>query len=342
MMITNSQNNCIKLKEIFDFGFLFFYICLSLKHNPLMKTRKINVFILPLLILITISTSGKTINPPSAQKALSCVAQPFINNSLMVEVHKLSSEINNGKSCEYPLYISELNNGLIYCTEIKNGDNITSEREFYFSKYDSTLKTWLKPINIKKDYAKFCEENKIMNFEEIFVTIDNDIYVVNLKSKEFTAEKLNINTKGVEASPILSPDGITLYFVSDRKGGFGGKDIWASERLSNGNWSEPYNLGKDINTAEDEESPYIMLDGVTLYFSSKGHGSYGGYDIFMATQDYDGLWSKPENLGAPVNSTSDDYYYITDSFGKKAYYSSDKSEKGNQDIFSVQYNSFGK
>lgn len=307
-----------------------------------MKPGKIFLFILPILILITISTSGKTIYPQGAQKALKNVTQPFINYTLMVEVHKLSSEINNGKSCEYPLYISEMNNGLIYCAEIKNGDNVTSDREFYFSKYDTTIKAWIKPINIKKDFAKFCEENKTMNFTEIFVTIDNDIYRVDLSNKEFTTDKLNINTKGIEASPILSPDGNTLYFVSDRKGGFGGKDIWASERLSNGNWSEPYNLGKDVNTSEDEESPYIMLDGVTLYFSSKGHNSFGGYDIFMTTQDYDGLWSKSENLGAPVNSTSDDYYYITDSFGKKAYYSSDKVEKGNQDIYFVQYNSFGK
>ena len=137
-----------------------------------------------------------------------------------------------------------------------------------------------------------------MNFQEIFVTIDDDIYSVDLRKSTFSPHKLNINTKYIECSPSLSPDGNTLYFVSDRPGGFGGKDIWSSERLSNGNWSEPVNLGSKVNTAEDEESPFMMADGATLYFSSKGHNGMGGYDIFSTTQNDDGLWSKPENLGS--------------------------------------------
>jgi hypothetical protein len=260
----------------------------------------------------------------------------------MVTVFKLSSEINKLTSCEYPLYVSEINSGLIYCTEVKNENNVIVSQEFFFSQFDSTTSLWEKPINIENEYSKFSEVNKTMNFQEIFITIDNDIYRVDLKSNTYSPQKLNINTKNIESSPVLSSDGSTLYFISDRPGGYGGKDIWASERSSNGTWIEPYNLGSNINTSEDEESPYLMSDGVTLYFSSKGHNSYGGYDIFVTTQNDEGLWADPEKLGAPVNSTSDDYYYITDSYGNMAYYSSDKMGTGNQDIYIVRYNSLNK
>jgi hypothetical protein len=311
--------------------------------NPInMRKRQIFPVVLPLLFLFSQSVSGITIASNFCEKALTGISQPLLYTANLIEVHKLSSEINNGKSCEYPLYVSEMNSGIIYLAELKSADNVSTTQEFYFSKYDSTTSSWVKPINIMKDYAKFSEENKIMNFDEIFITIDNDIYRVDLKNKTFSPQKLNFNTKSIETSPTLSPDGSTLYFISDRKGSYGGKDVWASERLSNGNWSEPYNLGKEVNTAEDEESPFMMSDGVTMYFSSKGHSSFGGFDIYMTTLNDEGFWSEPENLGAPVNSTSNDYFYITDSFGNMAYYSSDKLEKDNQDIFFVKYNSFGR
>jgi hypothetical protein len=275
------------------------------------------------------------------RKALTQISQSIFH-APMVEVFKLSPEINSLTSCQYPLYFSEMNTGLIYFTELKKGNNHIADREYFFSIYDSTTSSWVKPINIGKEYSTFREVNKIMNFDEIFITINNDIYRVDFKEKTFSPQALNINTKYIETSPMLSTDGTTLYFISDRPGGFGGKDVWASERLANNKWGEPYNLGKEINTSEDEESPFLMSDGTTLYFSSKGHYSYGGYDVFVSTKNDDGIWSAPENLGAPVNSTSDDYYYISDSYGKMAYYSSDKLNKCKQDVFTVKYNSLNK
>ena len=266
---------------------------------------------------------------------------PVFHMPLMVDVKKLSPEINSLKSCQYPLYVSESNSGLFYFTELSKGNELVN-REYFFSKYDSATSSWEIPINIRKEYSKFYEENKSMNYDEIFITIDNDIYRVNLKEKAFLPQKLNINTKYIETSPMLSADGTTLYFISDRPGGFGGKDIWASERLANNQWGEPYNLGKEINTSDDEESPFLMSDGTTLYFSSKGHNSFGGYDVFVSNHNDDGVWSAPENLGDPVNTTYDDYYYITDSYGKMAYYSSDKQNNGKQDIFIIKYNPFNK
>lgn len=280
---------------------------------------------------------------PIMTKEFSAVSMPLMSPPLfmLVDVKKLSSEINT-QSQEYPIYVCEINSGIIYFVDLTSNGTITGEREFYFSHFDSTAQAWVKPINIEKDYNAFCEYNKKMNYEEIFITIDNDIYSVNLKNSSWSPQKLNINTKAIECSPSLSPDGNSLYFASDRKGGFGGKDIWMSERLTNGNWSEPINLGAEVNSSQDEESPFIMQDGVTLYYSSKGHFSYGGYDIFTTTQNDDGYWSTPEQLKAPVNSTSDDFYYITNSYGDHAYYSSDKLEKGNQDIFYVNYNQSSK
>ena len=265
------------------------------------------------------------------------VVNPISSTAVSTDVNQLGDEINNSQSSSFPIYVSEINHGLFYYTDHRNSNNELTSRDFLFSKFDNSTSTWSKPINLEKDYAAFQVINKYMNFQEIFVTIDDDIYSVDLKKSTFSPHKLNINTKYVECSPSLSPDGNTLYFVSDRPGGFGGKDIWSSERLSNGNWSEPVNLGSKVNTAEDEESPFMMADGATLYFSSKGHNGIGGFDIFSTTQNDDGLWSKPENLGSPVNTTGDDFYYITDTYGKCAFYSSDKTKQGKENIYCVNY-----
>ena len=273
---------------------------------------------------------GKSFNPTTSENIQFTTNSGFIH----VDVKELSTVIN-GTSSTYPIYFSEKNSGLIYYIENKNNNDVLINNDYLFSRFDSATSSWSKPISLLKDYSLFQEINKKMNLKEIFITIDNDIYSVNLRKSSFSPYKLNINTKYIEKSPCLSPDGNTLYFVSDRPGGLGGKDIWASERLSNENWSEPVNMGSKVNTNDDEESPFMMTDGATLYFSSKGHNSLGGFDIFTTTQNDEGLWSAPENLESPVNTASDDYYFITDSYGVNAYYSSDKAQKGSQNIYNV-------
>jgi len=302
-----------------------------------MKTYKyISVVALAFILFNAIAFSHVSSILNTSSKVI-FFSNPVFISKLAVDVKKLGSEINNGQSSEFPIYLSEINYGLIYYADNKNSKDVLISRDFLFSKFDSVTSTWSTPINIAKDYSIFQEINKNMNFMEIFITIDNDIYSVDLKKSSFSPQKLNINTKFIETSPCLSPDGNTLYFVSDRPGGIGGKDIWASERLSKGNWSEPVNLGDKVNTADDEESPFMMYDGATLNFSSKGHNSMGGYDIFSTTQNDDGFWSNPENLGTPVNTASDDFFYITDTFGRHAFYSSDKTQQGNQNIYFVNY-----
>jgi len=145
-----------------------------------------------------------------------------------------------------------------------------------------------------------------------------------------------INTKYHESSASLGPDGRTLYFISDRPDGVGGRDIWVAYKNSKGKWSEVKNI-RELNTPYDEEAVFIHPDGRTLYFSSQGHNSMGGYDIFKSTYK-DGYWSKPENLGFPINTADDDLYFVLSSSGQRAYFSSSrKGTIGDQDIFMITF-----
>lgn len=138
----------------------------------------------------------------------------------------------------------------------------------------------------------------------------------------------------VVTSLSISPDLKTVYFVSDRKGGYGGKDIYRITRMPDNTWSRPMNLGPTINTPYDEESPFIHPDGITLYFSSQGHKNIGGYDIFYSVKDENGNWSAPENMGIPINSVMDDLYFITTFDGKNIYFSSNRDDgNGAMDIY---------
>ncbi len=144
----------------------------------------------------------------------------------------------------------------------------------------------------------------------------------------------NINTKYRETHASLSYDGTTLFFTSDRPGGYGGLDIYVSKKLPDGTWGEAQNIGPGINTDKDEESPYILPDGKTLYFSSKGHGGLGGYDIFKTHLNEFGTWTKPENLGYPINSIDDDVFYFPTPDEKRAYFASKKGKGyGSSDIY---------
>ena len=148
----------------------------------------------------------------------------------------------------------------------------------------------------------------------------------------------NVNSEFWESTPSLSPDKKDLYFSSDVPGGFGGKDIWVCHRNENGHWEEPVNLGPEINTAGDESTPFIHADNQTLYFNSNGHECYSEKpDIFVSRKLPNGKWSKPENLGYPINTIDDEGSLIVAADGKTAYYSSDRSDtKGGLDIYTFQ------
>lgn len=145
----------------------------------------------------------------------------------------------------------------------------------------------------------------------------------------------NVNTDQWESQPCLSPDKRDLYFTSRRFGGFGGADIYVSHLLPNGKWSKPENLGPDINTKGDEFAPFVHADNQTLYFSSNGLTGYGGEDLFVSHKGADGKWSKPENLGYPINTVDNENTLFVSADGVTAYYASDRSDsRGATDIYS--------
>lgn len=158
------------------------------------------------------------------------------------------------------------------------------------------------------------------------------------KSSEITIDRLSISDPNAwDSHPALSPDGKFLFFASNRSGGFGGTDIWYSRFLGEKGWSEPKNCGEKINTACDELSPFLALDGVTMMFSSAGHQTLGGYDIFSVAvnlrDDVPQFLTAPQNLGAPINTSFDEIFPTSPerTIDSILYFSSNR--RGTFDIF---------
>ncbi|UPT65900.1 MAG: OmpA family protein [Sphingobacteriales bacterium JAD_PAG50586_3] len=165
-----------------------------------------------------------------------------------------------------------------------------------------------------------------------------DLYVA-MKTGGVWGEPFNlgegVNSDKWDTQPSFSADGHTLYFVSTRSGGQGRADIWKAVLGENGQFSNPENLGPEINTPEDEFSPYIHPDGKSLYFASKGHPGMGGFDLQVARKGDDGKWGKPKNLGYPINTFADEISLFVASCSGKAYISSEKpGGLGRMDIYS--------
>jgi len=169
-----------------------------------------------------------------------------------------------------------------------------------------------------------------------------DLYISENKNGKY-GRPINmgdrINTRARDRQPSLSSDGNTLYFESGRSGGQGGSDIWMSNRQADGNWGRAQNLGSIVNTSADDQSPFIHADGKTLYFMSKGHQGMGGFDLFITRKQADGTWSKPENLGYPINTKANQGALFVSLDGKTAYYTSDQTPPeygGREDIYTFE------
>ena len=187
------------------------------------------------------------------------------------------------------------------------------------------------------------------NADKLYIFFDDiknlvDIYEAEIREgfKFRKKEKMgkSVNSKGFESAATISADGNTLFFASRRDAGLGGKDIYMTRKLPTGEWAEPQNLGEPINTKYDEDFPNLFYDGSTLYFSSKGHNSIGGYDYFKSTWDPEkNTWSKPENLGYPLNTPLDNICISFTEDQRSAYVSTwRKDSKGFQDIYKVTFN----
>ncbi|MBB6611016.1 tetratricopeptide repeat protein [Pontibacter sp. Tf4] len=146
-----------------------------------------------------------------------------------------------------------------------------------------------------------------------------------------------LNQLANESSVHITEDGQYAFFASDRPGGFGGLDLYVSQRFPDGTWSAAINLGASVNTAYDEEAPFVDFQTKTLFFSSRGHNTMGGYDIFKSEMR-DGKWQPARNVGYPINSPHDDLYFTLNKGRTTAYFSSDRPDgMGALDIYQILF-----
>ncbi|PKP19515.1 MAG: hypothetical protein CVU05_11180 [Bacteroidetes bacterium HGW-Bacteroidetes-21] len=214
--------------------------------------------------------------------------------------------------------------------------------DIYISRKEG--KEWSAPEKISENINTMEHEASIAlspDGTELFIYKDDlgdgNIYVSKFDGKLWSKpSKLgsNINSPYIESHATISPDGQTLYFSSNRPEGYGGYDLYAVSRLPNGEWGWAQNLGNVVNSNLNETGPFIHHDGSTLYFSSQGFNSMGGYDLFYSVLKDDGTFTKPDNMGYPVNSIDDDVFYVLSADGKRAYYSTIKDDTyGGKDIY---------
>ncbi|MCC6371037.1 MAG: OmpA family protein [Bacteroidia bacterium] len=266
--------------------------------------------------------------------------------------------INAGKgiNTEMPEYVPVLtpDNELIFTSKRK--DTRKEELNYmdgkyyesmYISKMDSlgfkkVRRYTLPDFYMRSHFAKFHESiiSISPDGKKLFTFRDNKIFEININDRSrFKPKKLlrTINFNYYQNHAFVSRDGNTLYFTSDAIGGYGGNDIYQSIKDSKGQWGKPKNLGPTVNTSFDEESPFISEDGRTLFFSSTGHEGFGNFDIYKTTY-LDTAWTKPENLGEPINSPGHDIFMITDSIHSVGYMSSSRNGGfGDMDIYKIIY-----
>jgi len=292
-------------------------------------------------------------NSPEYKEAVRMIevcrsATSLINDSIEISIENLGPTVNSKYDEHSPTLTSD-ESTLILTSRKKEstGGLLTDDGKFFEDIYVSVkvndkwteLKKISPNINTDMHEASICISAE---GDELYIYKDDygigNIYV-SYKTDDGNwtkPEKLGpqINSSANETHAALSADKNMLIFSSDRKGGYGGKDLYYSLRLPNGEWGPARNLGMLINSPYDEEGPFLMPDGYTLYFSSKGHNSIGGYDLFVSELQEDGTWGKPRNLGYPINTTDDEVYFVISSDEKRAYFSSVREDSyGGKDIY---------
>ncbi|SDJ78755.1 WD40-like Beta Propeller Repeat [Catalinimonas alkaloidigena] len=274
-----------------------------------------------------------------------------------VEVRNLGHDINSPYA-EYVPLVSNDGQELIFTSRRPNStggaqDPVTGT--FYEDIYVSHLREgrWTPPHSLSPEVntpfhdaavGRSADGQKLFLYRSEgrgFVGHAEDLYVSYRNGTNWSTPvplSARINSAFYEPSATVSPDEQWLFFSSDRPDGLGGTDLYMARRLPDGQWALPRNLGPRINTPYDEESPFMHVDGRTLYFSSKGHTSVGGFDIFRT--EYDPVhdeWSEPVNLGFPINTADDDLYFISNLAGTRFYFSASRDDSfGEYDIYEAQ------
>ena len=244
---------------------------------------------------------------------------------------------------EYLAYISPDDKSCYFVRKLPVGNmnrvsSSDAEREvFMIAQRDKTGQfnggePMLVPFNTTDDNQGGCSisiDNKSLYFammrQEGMPQPNCDIYISDFSNGAWgDIRKLSPNVNDMkywDSQPSIASDGLTLYFASDRPGGYGGIDLYFTKKdPKTGQWSTPQNLGPTINTKGDEKTPFIHSDSETLYFSSTGHYGFGAYDIFFARKNEKGEWEEPENIGSPINGYTDDTGFFVSSDTKTGYF----------------------
>ncbi|UXP32697.1 OmpA family protein [Reichenbachiella agarivorans] len=265
--------------------------------------------------------------------AMKAIEHPFDYN-----IQELPAHVNSFQLQYFPAL--SVDNQRIYFTR-RVGLNNSDDEDIYYCDLDSMTGGWTIPQsisgNINSDGNEGAASVSADGRTLVFTSCDGrggygscDIYtaqkVGDVWSKPMNIGK-NINSAAWEAQPSLSADGRTILFVSNRRGGQGGKDLWISTKDRNGEWQPAFNLGKRINTAKDEISPFLHANGETIYFASNGLEGMGGLDIYMSEIERDSLWKVPINLGYPLNDANDQVSLYIASDGKTGVYTIEKETK---------------
>ena len=248
----------------------------------------------------------------------------------------------NSNADEYLPALSADGSTLIF-TRSENVKGVRNE-DFYISYNDTDEWQFAnnlgEPINTLKNEGAQCitADGKTLYFT---ACSRNDSYGrCDIYQSDFVNEKWtnpvnlgpNINTESWESQPAISSDGRQLFFVSNRPGGRGGKDIWVSYKNANGAWMEAKNIGDKINTSKDDISPFLHWDNQTLYFASKGFIGMGGFDVFVSRLNESGDWGEATNIGYPINSPSDENSLIVAKDGRTAYFASSFFNEDRNDL----------
>ena len=249
-------------------------------------------------------------------------------------------ELFNDEKANFNPIISADGKSFAYMVSLKFYDAVM------FSKLVSGK--WTAPINITPELQSdgdFYISCLSADGKQLFLSKDDD-YNSDIFSSSFDGKswsktvKLNknINTRYWESHGFISEDGNQLIFASDRPGGFGGLDLYISRRVK-GDWGTAVNLGPEINTQFNDDRPFLINNGKTLFFSSQGHENLGGYDLFRSDFQSNNLWSKPKNLGYPINTPDDNIFFMPTGDGKSGYYSVFKESGGfgKEDIYKITF-----
>ncbi len=272
----------------------------------------------------------------------------MMQSAVRVFVENLGSAINT----EYPDYgaVVNIDESILFYTSRRptttGGERNPLDMMFFEDTYWSINKNnkWLSNKNIGKQVNTNGHDAVVGLAPDGQTMIlyrdenNGDLFWTSSKGEQWSnpvAFPAPINSKYQESSASFSYNGKRLFFVSDRPGGYGGKDIYYCDMDQSGKWGQIFNLGNVVNTADDEIGVFVQADGKTIYFSSEGHQGMGSFDVFKTVFE-NGRSTKPENLGYPINSPGQDVFFSIGASGRNAYFSSDRSEGlGDQDIYKI-------